>query len=527
MNKNHLHNGNFIDIIRDLEKSSQESIRGEVNPHISCLAGFLYSDYHELAYKKLIALSNNQNIDIINLYSGFISLCFADYNDNIDFNKILKNLKFENKTYSKLLKCVVSFKKQSKKNNLTKINSLDCDDDLKLLAQDICFLLGNVELKNLSYFDIPLLEKSLLIENDVITLKSFSVFKNLIEKRGLFVILFMVKFHHLIAKTDLDKILNYLVSKNIYNSYLLHLYLKRSFYHDEDLSKFILSYNDILAKFGQSNNFSISHYFLLYCFIKNDHESLVLWFNQFSEDQVTYDEDGNLNYYLENNKYKAVSYENALLNARFYLNTIHHLTAYRSLSPSLYNTINRVADNKHSINVIGGVNALSWTNICTESFHTFINFSYTDFFNKSDNTVMISDKFIKSSNSNVLVFDVEHFNDKDIVETITHYIKKIQSISGKQKLFVVTIPKLSDNILKNFSYINEDPKSDVTQYYIKRVEEINSELFRLAKNGKFTLIDVNDYLNADNFVESKNLLNNFIVKPDIIIKMINESILSH
>ena len=26
MNKNHLHNGNFIDIIRDLEKSSQESI---------------------------------------------------------------------------------------------------------------------------------------------------------------------------------------------------------------------------------------------------------------------------------------------------------------------------------------------------------------------------------------------------------------------------------------------------------------------------------------------------------------------
>ena len=265
---------------------------------------------------------------------------------------------------------------------------------------------------------------------------------------------------------------------------------------------------------------SISQFILLFYYLNNDYTSIENWFDQFNDriknNLITKDVQGSFNWIIEDNNFEPVDYRSGQQNSRFYINAVQKLSSYRFLYSNFY--INEKKGSK--INVFGGSQALPFCNLQSDKFYTNVLFQYNNIFSNYDSSYELShyklSNFANNSDINIFIFDYEHFSSINRKKFISSILKNIKNskIVNNTYLFSTPLPSVSSHrYLDGYKVID-------------KVNLFNNDLKKMTSGSKIKYIDINSFLNKEkDFTSTKDLLCSYFIKPDIIYKIINDSVL--
>lgn len=537
MLNNYLYNGQYLEIFKYYKNNP--SIRGLEDPHINTISTILFNDFHYDSFVRMrkLAISGKNNLDIINFYFCLISILYKkDYNF-LDTKDLKKFSKFKNSDYKKILNYVDNFLAKPEKKYLDKILKLNFDNDFLDFIVCLCFKFSSVSISE----SFELFSKLNIIKNNLVN-NSFNfdikIFLKLIDKDTFLAQIFLSKFYIFFNFNNLTLSLHALSEKNSLNSHLLSLYIELNYLSNNISHKNNNDLDKIIPFLSDKSQLAFKHHSLINLFLKNDFSELSIFFNNaVGGDTSNTDKygffnwslDDNYDWDLDNNLYKHTN--NFLLhqNARFYLNTLFLLSLYRFQNPNNYNDI--ITDDSYT--VIGGANSLSWANLNFDKFSSKVLFNYTNFHNHDSNFSLLNfslrDDLAISMDKLIICFEVYDFINfsngtfkdtqelrKIISDKLNIFLQDINSLDIKH-LYLLSIP-----LVPSFHsvYFN---KSDINDFIIL----INSILKELKSSFTFNFIDINSYLiQEDEFPIQENFINNYFVNPDILIKIINNEIIS-
>ena len=494
----------------------KSSIRGTPDPHITAFSKFLFMDHDINSFVDLKKYSDTSSyVDELSLFYGLACLCFEKKYDKLSFKKEFKKLQFSSTTYSKLLSDMNSFIIKPNKRYISNIEKLEISEDLRSFAFSLCLNLSGISLNDsLNYFPNQFNNHLTFIDNRIVV-HDFDGLYNNINDHSFFYLLFINKFYNYFNNKQLFLIVEFLINQKKFDAFLLNLYLIIKISDDTDIEKFLFPLNDNLSSIDPKIITSLSHYLLLYKFFKKDYSFIIGWYNQFAGDDVIYDKDGNINWNLDDIEFKPVSYSNFQKNARLYINCLHHLLIYIDKNGSFYSP--KLSEAK--LNIIGGFSALSWSNLELENFETETSFYYNngnnffnyEFFNSDYYNNLDLEYFSKTifpfSLSTIYKTGVDHKLDKKLTDFF--------SIFNNKKIFFIGIPQVP------VGFDNLSKKDE-----INLILKTNSHLEGLSKKYNFNFIDINLFCTLkNNIIVKDDLLNNSIVKPEIIVNLINNEIL--
>ncbi|MFL2823838.1 MAG: hypothetical protein ACJ0A2_00010 [Alphaproteobacteria bacterium] len=532
MNENFLYKGNLLDIIKS---NSTSSIKGVLNPHEISLSNFLFLDYDFESFKKLFQYYNKDEYSEYDQLPFYYGLCYIALKDRLDdelenFNseREFKKLSFKNNAYKKSLTYIVSFINKPSIDVINKIQKLDLDNSIILLALSFCFKYSNLKFSDyLTFF--PELNTCFTLNNiGVIELNSKENFDSYISENGLFTIFIVSKFYDFIDNENINYILNTMFDMKIFDSFILHKYLSL-FFNDnkviQQLNTLINEYNNYIDK---KIIIGITHYINLFNYLSNNYSNTIAWYNQFyskiKDGSLKSDFDGFIDWDLNKNDFDPVSYFSYQENARFYLNSIPALIQSRK-DIANSNEFIKLKNSKTQINVIGGIQSLGWNNIdnINLSFHYVNRYSdNTTFFELNSNDFAL----LKQNDSkNLFILDIEMFLNKNIKDSLKYIFSKIEPICNFSNIYFLSIFKPS---LLSHSHLNYEK-------LINKIDTFNSELNIFKSKFNFNIIDIKNYIdeidtgdnlgqnytqNAPIYSDDGNLLCNYFFKPDIIVKII-------
>ena len=234
---------------------------------------------------------------------------------------------------------------------------------------------------------------------------------------------------------------------------------------------------------------------------------------------------GQFPFNLDDNNDQPYQNLNLHRNARVYLNSIFSLSYYRNKNSNFYSS--DIETKK--LCVIGGAHALSWSNISNPSINIDVKFLYTDFFDLTNNkydfslidySSIVSIRKVFVPDAFFFLHNLENQNnvtDKTMLNTQENLTDLISELKKNfcEDLTIITIPAPSE---KTFSSFN----SDLIPEYINAINEAI-----LSNDNGVKSLDINKYMKTSNlFTEDSNLINNYFVKPEFIVKLIEKDLLS-
>ena len=515
-----INSGKLLDLIR---YNNEASIRGLQDPHSVALSKFIFCDFDIDSFKDLKKYYiNSSKIDIFTLYYCLSTFILDDKinSKEIDFDTIFKKVIFSDKNIKKLLNDFITFNKQPSYKNLEKIKNNDInDDELKRLLISLSIKYLDFEFNKLVDL-FPIFNHLFEFSDNTITIRNNNALIKAFDDDGLLLLIFVNKYYSFFNYNDLNFILDKLISEGIFDGFLLHLYLLKKYQDNNFENSFFSQYSNHFKYLPNRFILSVAQFVLLNYFFNNDYSSIKTWFNQFTSkinsNELKLDSDGFINWDIEDNNLEPVSYRFSQFNSRFYINSIHHLSAYRDKIIDFYNN----DEKKHKINVFGGSHAMSFANFQSNFFYTNVFFHYTDRFllsNSSDNFIV--DKILDSidlKEKNILIFDYEFFCKNSIKEFLDNLFNNLSNVMNKDKLYFFTTPLPS---LYSHRYLDSDN-------VINTINSFNIELKKKVTEFGFKFVDINSFLNvSSNYINSNDLLCHYYIKPDIIHKIIVDEVL--
>jgi hypothetical protein len=515
-----INSGKLLELIR---YNNEASIRGLQDPHLVAFAKFIFCDFDIDSFKDLKKYYvNSSKIDIFSLYYCLSIFILEDKinSKEINFNDTFNKIIFTDKNIKKLLIDFVALNKKFSKKNLDTIynNSIN-DDELKSLLISLAIKYSSLKPRDVIDF-FPLINNTFILSNNIFKIRNKNSLNSAINTDGFLLLIFIHKFYSLFSESDLKLILDELVINGIFDGFLLNLYFLKNYQESNSENNFFNKYSNHLQYLPNRFLMSISQFFLLNHFFDNDYSSIKIWFNQFTDNindkDINHDYDGFINWDIEDNNLEPVSYRSSQLNSRFYINSIHHLSAYRDKIKDLYNNDERM----EKINVFGGSHAMSFANFNDNFFSTNVFFHYSDRFASSGlfNNFSSKVKFgLKNlTNKTIIIFDYEFFSEYKANDFLNNFFSIFSNTIDKDKIYFFTTPLPS---LYSHRYLDfDDVKNSINNF--------NIELEKKVTEFGFKFIDTNLFLNMNsNYISSKDLLCHYFIKPDIIHKIIVEKVI--
>ena len=358
-----------------------------------------------------------------------------------------------------------------------------------------------------------------LTETNLTPINDYSI-DNFINEKGLFSIFYFCKYSYYIDNDTYKIFLKSFINQKIFNGFILHQYLITFYNPDDFIIKFFNTFNKFFSLLPSRFVMSISQFILLFYYLNNDYTSIENWFDQFNDriknNLITKDVQGSFNWIIEDNNFEPVDYRSGQQNSRFYINAVQKLSSYRFLYSNFY--INEKKGSK--INVFGGSQALPFCNLQSDKFYTNVLFQYNNIFSNYDSSYELShyklSNFANNSDINIFIFDYEHFSSINRKKFISSILKNIKNskIVNNTYLFSTPLPSVSSHrYLDGYKVID-------------KVNLFNNDLKKMTSGSKIKYIDINSFLNKEkDFTSTKDLLCSYFIKPDIIYKIINDSVL--
>ena len=521
MSESLLYKGQFLEVSRWIKDNP--SIRGIPNPHIEALSKLLFNDYDLDSLIELRRFALNANSDKIKFYYA-LSVIFLEekysFLNQSDFNKIVI---FQDNDYKLAIKTIKSFLKNPNIKYINKIHSLGLNDDFKLFILDLCFKYSDLSIDN-SFTLYPELKDVFSFSDSIMTISPKDL-NFLIENRSILVQSFIQNNYRFFSYQDLYWVLERLISNNTYSSFLLYMFLNSSFESNDYINRYNLIANDF-GFYTNTTLVSFLHFDIINNYINNLNDANKQIFNTMIEqgalvvnkDALEWDlDDKDMNDSVNLNMYK---------NARLYLNSLFYLNDFFLANKNLYNNTNPNVD---TLSVYGGLHALSWANLSSNLYNININFSYTfcyDFNAKLptvDNSLI--NNLLTDINKKIIVFDIFDFlhllknekvynaNDNPLIHNQLDSLFSDIKNNNIQDIFFTTIPFPSSSTYAS------SPCKNISEM----IFAINNHLTHLANEYNYKLLNINDYINVSNmFIDKKNLINDYLIKPNIINNMLND-----
>ncbi len=522
-----LYKGKLFDLLID-EKNNQ-SIRGILSPHINALARFLYTDFDlvSLANLRKYAIRSDGDNDILLFYYAFITILLRKtypFLDVADFDEIIT---FRNKDYKLAIKQLENFINTPNKKNLENFLNVKIDNSLSIFISYLGFKYSDISLDT-SFDFYPSLTKIFNVNNDNNIEVSINDLQTSIPEYGYLIQVFFTKYHSSFTTSALKDTLDILISSNTYTLFILHLYFKNSIKNNlnEDITNmFINNFIVLDSKDGQA----LLHHLLLLYHFNNDFDSYTQTVKRIVSNNLDISEtDINFTWDLDDKNENQIVNLYLHKNARTYHNMLFSSNKYRNDNADLFSDVK----SKKILSVIGGNQTLSWANISVTNFFINTHFLYSDFYDYGKscfNNNLITKLNDKDDNINIIVLDVFLFlklldDDKKYKsidkENLNNYLTNIFSgIDGDvlKKLIVITIPYPTNDTYNNYECTNIPDL----------IDDINILITTLGNDIGFNVIDINEYLTKESkFSDKSNFIDNYLVKPDILIKLINEEIIN-
>ena len=512
-----INTGKFIEIIKN---NSTSSIRGLVSPHSIELSKFLFLDDDLDSYLRLkLFADNKEKNDQVSFYYVLASIGLSKKLPDINLDEILKKTLFKNKDYKKALVSVNNFINKPDKKYLDNINGLNLLDYEINLCLYFCFYYTQLDDSFFSiifsFFD----EYFIFNKDETITLNSDKDINNLIDENGLLLICLLTKCYKYFNINIFNEVSLNLISKSCFNVFIIDKYFSYNTMDKDLIFKTSNYLNNYLSFLPQRFALLISHYLLLNSYIHNDYNFINNWFSQFSDKiksgQISNDYDGNFNWEISDNRIEANVYWSSQKNAYFYINSIFSL--YKEMTSLNSSSVN---NNSKKINVIGGINSLSYLNLNNNDISVNLSFIYTDRYISSHNVSSLNNldkNFFKETNSLILfVPDIEMFINQDFTLFFNDFIVKLLDNYDSKDVFIQTIANPGLISHPHFKY----------EKIVSLVNDFNTYLFELEKSSPFKVIDINKYLSSENdYTSFENLICNYYIKPDILNKFLSNELI--
>jgi len=516
-----LYTGHYLKALQ--QSKDNATLRGEPDPHISSFCKLLFTDYdlESLGNLRRYALGSKGKFSILSFYYVISSEFLKEKHSFLDVKDFKSFLNFNDKYFKVIHKQVLSFIKKPNKKSVAKIINTDAPEDLKYFVIDLCFKYSSLTLtESIKLF--PELEDVFSIdENNELIISNDQTMEVSIN-RGILIQSFISKFHSDINSSSLLLILKSLIENQCYNLHLLNLFLRLTL----PSNHFPGNYLDILKDLeliDDKHRMAILHFIQINYLLTNDYNSIEATIPNQITDEVR--DTGRFPFNLDDNNDQPYQNLNLHRNARVYLNSIFSLSYYRNKNSNFYSSDAEIK----KLCVIGGAHALSWSNISNPSINIDVKFLYTDFFDLTNNKYDFSliDYSSIASIQKVFVPDAFFFlhnlenqnnvTDKTMLNTqeyLTDLISELKINLGED-LTIITIPAPSEKTFSSFD-------SDLIPEYINAINEAI-----LSNDTGVKYFDINKYIRTSNlFTEDSNLINNYFVKPEFIVKLIEKDLLS-
>ena len=526
MNEISIYKGNFLDIILS---NSTSSIRGLEYPHVIFLSTFLFMDHDFDSFKKLYSLHTNPDVRLDD-HTFYFALAYLAFYHSLDgeldhhnFDQEFKKLKFSNKDHKKALNYTFDIIVNDNFTAIEPLKKLAIDPAILSLLSVFCFKYSKLSFSDYSLY-YPELYNIFSLDNDLLTVTSFADLLDLIDNNGFLVISFINKFYHLLDEDLKLKIITELFNRKIFDVNILHKFLILSPYDDNTFNNFIKFFDTYKPFIDEKITLTINHYLILRSFLLKNYPSSVSLYNNSSINKedglISTDFDSFIDWNLDDYRFNPVSYWHHQKNSRFLLNSFRDLISTRDT----FNKINSESSSAKKINVIGGLQALSWHDIS----NTNISFHYTNRFLPDENLFSLNDLdkslLVEKNSITIINFDIEMLLHHDIKSFLEDILNEIKLLASFKNIVFTTIPFPS---IASHNYLSYN-------VLYEKIVNFNTLLLSLSSNHYFRIIDLQKYIgeihqikkNSNNiapiYSNNENLLCNFFIKPDIIKLIISE-----
>jgi hypothetical protein len=523
-----LYQGKFLSCLNFNYDKGLSSIRGVPNPHTTALSKLLFSGYDlsALADIRKFATNSKGNNDILILYFAVTTFLLRQKYTFLDQPDLKKIIKFKNNNIKILFDNVVKFINKPNKKYILNILRSKNDDNLNFFIVDLCFRFLSFENSDISKF-FPDFDNLFTVDNDIISLDENNYTK-IIDDRGIFLQSFVSKYYLLINPDSLKLLLLNLLKNDSCDLNIINFYLQSEYTNKSKISSSV----NIISRFKSIDSkhyLATLHYHFIDLFIQNNYEKIDAAAKIYERNNYNKDENDNFDWVLDDKNEEDVFNLNLHKNARIYLNFIFRFLSFRQDKIKLYNSDKD--SNKVNISVYGGSHSMSWHGLNTSIFKSESTFFYTDFFQAS-NFLYDCDNFkdflINRSSFKIITFDIFNFlkftilKNNEVFENNNHILKYLESLftiinnNTKDDIYIQSIPFLNDTFC---SYIDVENINHLT-------DKVNLYLKDLCIKFNFHFVDINDYFKSTNLeFNDDNLINNYLIKPDILVKLVSDKIL--
>lgn len=516
-----LYTGHYLKALQ--QSKDNATLRGEPDPHISSFCKLLFTDYdlESLGNLRRYALGSKGKFSILSFYYVISSEFLKEKHSFLDVKDFKSFLNFNDKYFKVIHKQVLSFIKKPNKKSVAKIINTDAPEDLKYFVIDLCFKYSSLTLKE-SIKLFPELEDLFSIdENNELIISNDQAIEVSIN-RGILIQSFISKFNLDINSSSLLSILKLLIENQCYNLHLLNLFLRLTLPSNQFPGNYLVILKD-LELIDDKHRMAILHFIQTNYLLTNNYNSIEATIPNEITDEIR--DAGRFPFNLDVNNDQPYQNLNLHRNALVYLNSIFSLSHYRNKNTNFY--FSETVSTK--LCVIGGAHALSWSNISYPSINVDVKFLYTDFFDLINNKYDFSLINYRSIASIKKVFIPDAFfflhnlesqnkvTDKimlNIQEKLIDLISELKKNFG-EGLSIITIPVPSQKTFSKFD-------GNIIPEYVNAINEAI-----LSNDMGLKTFDINKYLKTSKFfTEDSNLINNYFVKPEFIVKLIENDLLS-
>ena len=517
MNKISLASGKLLEIVYN----NSQSIRGVQDPHIVSFSKLIFSEIDVDSFHALQKFYKNSNLDSINIFYCLAIFLLEDkiHSKIINFEETVNSTKFIDNNFKLILLELNSFRSNPNIKSLQKIQSYSIDNEYISLIVALSFFKIDIDI-NESFIFFPDVYDYFVIKDGLLVPANNNSIIKFIKDKGLFSIFYFCKYYNFLSNKNYEIFLDSFIKSKVFNGFILHLYFIKFYKTGNFINNFLNNFHKYLSLMPSHFIMSISQFILLNYLVSNDFSYINNWYNQFSDsikkNLLIKDFDNNFDWAINNNDFEPVLYRPHQLNSRFYINAIYNLASSRNQNPDFYNNLN----NGFKINVFGGLQALSFSNLKFNNSYIDIIFQYNDKFSNNESLFAISKDDIKIlndiSNKNIIIFDFEHFKHLDSKDFILSFFKKIENVKNKKNIYFCStlLPSISSH-----RYLDSFKVRD-------KIELFNIELENQVIESNFKFIDTNNFIEIDGgFLSSRDLLCDYFIKPDIIYNIIKQKIM--
>ena len=523
-----LYQGKFLSCLNFNYEKGLSSIRGVPNPHTTALSKLLFSGYDlsALADIRKFATNSKGNNDILILYFAVTAHLLMQKYTFLDQPDLKKIIKFKNNNIKIIFDNVVKLINKPNKKYILNILRSENDDNLKFFIVDLCFRFLSFNINDISKF-FPDFDNLFTTDNDIIFLNE-DKYTELIEERGIFLQSFVFKYYLFINPESLKLVLLNLLKNDSCDLNIINLYLQSEFTNNSKINSSV----NIISRFkfiDSKHYLAVLHYHFIDLFLQNNFEKIDNASKIYQRNNYNKDENNNFDWVLDDKNEEEIFNLNLHKNTRLYLNFIFNFLSFREDNKNLYNFSED--NNKVNISVYGGTHSMSWHGLNTDLFKSESSFLYTDFFQASNflyDCDNLKDFLTKKNSLKIITFDIFNFlkfttlNNNEIFEKNNHildyldYLFTIINDNNEDDIYIQSIPFLNDNF---FTYIDIESINILS-------DNVNRYLKDLCLKYNFQFIDINDYFKSTNLeFDDDNLINNYLIKPDILVKLVSDKIL--